>query len=455
MIQSAILVLSGFGFLSALAIFIYYFGEYLLQSAFLLQISIGLLVFAFGSFVLLRFSPQVRAVSAIVLVSSLAPFWALELAMQMEWYASAPEEPANSRPNREARSIPEVLADLRSKGMAVYPAVPPYALLVHRKDDTISELGDFLPVSGVSTATTLFCNEADEWIIYESDEYGFNNPRGIWGRANMDILAVGDSFTHGACIAPDLNFVALIRRKFPGTVSIGQSSNGPLLMLASLREFLATAKPSTVLWFYFEENDIPTDLPAESRVTLLMNYLEDSFSQGLAGRQPEIDRRLKTWLGENADQPVNFANPIIAPGQFAGFNVTDFLLLRNLRNRLHVTIGPKPRELKLFGQIMETARREVEAAGARLTVVYLPGERRFSNLLGAIFQNLLRERVLFILDKKLGIPVIDLVPVFESHADPRSLFLQHYTKEGNVLVANQVLQALNQSNLKSLLPATQ
>ena len=71
-------------------------------------------------------------------------------------------------------------------------------------------------------------------------------------------MAVGDSFTHGACVPSEDNFVGVIRADHPATANLGMDSNGPLLMLASLKEYALRFRPKTVLWFYFEGNDLRT-----------------------------------------------------------------------------------------------------------------------------------------------------------------------------------------------------
>lgn len=42
-----------------------------------------------------------------------------------------------------------------------------------------SQYEEFLPVAGMATTTTVFCNESGEYVVYESDEHGFHNPRGM------------------------------------------------------------------------------------------------------------------------------------------------------------------------------------------------------------------------------------------------------------------------------------
>ena len=42
-----------------------------------------------------------------------------------------------------------------------------------------------LPLSGIANRRTVFGNESGTRIIYDSDERGFNNPRGIWDSGNV------------------------------------------------------------------------------------------------------------------------------------------------------------------------------------------------------------------------------------------------------------------------------
>src|SRR5262249_55402503 len=143
---------------------------------------------------------------------------------------------------------------------------------------------------------TLLCNESGSYVSYESDEHGFNNPRGLWTQGSVKIVALGDSFTHGYCVADDKNFIALVRRVHPGTVNLGMAGDGPLLMLATFREYVRVVKPRVVLWFYFEGNDL-ADLVHERTSTILTRYLEDGFSQNLIDRQIEIDKALSDDIG--------------------------------------------------------------------------------------------------------------------------------------------------------------
>ena len=191
----------------------------------------------------------------------------------------------------------EVIADLRKRGIDAVPIITPSNhLFVKQPDGSIKSAinihgTEVIPFGGISNKVTVLCNENGPWVTYESDEHGFHNPKGMWKSGRIDIAALGDSFAQGYCVPSDKNFVALIRRGYPATLNLGMAGNGPLLMLATLKEYLPLLAPKIVLWFYYEGNDL-TDLQTEKKSGILMRYLKDDFNQGLLARQSDVDQAL-------------------------------------------------------------------------------------------------------------------------------------------------------------------
>ena len=209
----------------------------------------------------------------------------------------------------DTRSKLQIIAELRQRNISAVPAIVSQGLLETDgsgalKSQITIKGTNLLPLAGISNRVTVLCNETGEYVIYNSDEYGFHNPKTIWNEGRFDIAAVGDSFTHGYCVPSDKNFVALIRQHYPATLNLGVSGNGPLTTLATIKEYLKFAKPRVVLWFYWEGNDL-TDLKREKNSPLLMRYLEDNFSQGLVNLQPDIDAALTAYIetaGRNVER---------------------------------------------------------------------------------------------------------------------------------------------------------
>jgi hypothetical protein len=338
----------------------------------------------------------------------------------------------------DIRSGREVVDDLRQQGVDAVPIMSPRTITVHGKK--------VIPLGAISDKVTVLCNENGSWVIYEADERGFNNPKGIWHSGHIEIAAVGDSFTQGYCVPPDKNFVSLIRGLHPATLNLGMAGNGPLLNLAVLSEFLPLFTPRMVFWFYFE-NDL-IDLQAESKDNLLMRYLKVGFDQGLVAQQREIDQALITDI--EREKAVESARR--ARKETNSFDIGEFLKFTKLsavRTTLGIVTGRSREELdaasrgpilELFRDILSQAKNRVSAWGGTLYFVYLPGNDRYIE--PAREQ---RPRVLDVV-KALGIPVIDIVPVFQAQGDPLAVFPfrgpGHYNEKGHRLVAEEVLKTL-------------
>ncbi|MDK9720545.1 MAG: hypothetical protein OEL53_05115 [Rhodospirillales bacterium] len=429
----------GAGFLILALILLWFFRDGILDSAILQGLAgAACLVGLTGLFA--RKLPSVLRVNlALTIIMLPLGAWGADIALQALSGRSALLPPQEAR---DTRSALQVVADLRRTraDIEIVPSVVPRSVYRFENDRFLSDLGPdgLIPLGGISGALTVFCNETGSWQQYTADPHGFNNP-GPW--ISGDVFIVGDSFTHGACLADSETIIGRLRAAGLGIVNLGMSSNGPLHELAGLREYLSAVKPKTVLWFYFEGNDITTDLPLDAKAPLMMRYLEEpGFSQGLMERQGEIDDRLRKWLAGKADVPQFVVNPPVAA--LGRIRLLDVLLLRTVRNNLNLTFGPPSGAFALFERIIAQARQEATATGADFHLVYLPGKRRYANLLGRLSEDTTRDRTLAILSRN-RVRVIDLVPVFDAQSDPKALFAGHYTKEGTALVANHIASVLN------------
>ena len=357
----------------------------------------------------------------------------------------------------DTRSRLEVVLDMRARGVKAYPDVFPMVLFApssgeHIQSVLASPRGEFLPVAGMAMTTTVFCNESGEYIVYESDEHGFHNPRGIWDRRPAELLALGDSYTHGVCVPSEKGFVAVIRAQHTGTVNLGVNSHGPLTSLATLKEYGPILRPKLVLWFYYEGNDL-RDLDGwEKKSPLLMKYVSSSFSQHLFERQPEIDRALRDYLDAaiaKATAPVPFG--AIVKLQHLRQAIQSFYerrpaeqgmpaeLLKHLRQRGAPAAAAN---LQLFERILAEARTTAETWNGRVVFVYLPTWERYR-----IPELASKDRDLVLgIARHLNLHVVDLHPVFAAHPDPLALFpfrrYAHYNEAGHRLVGEEVLRHL-------------
>jgi hypothetical protein len=364
-----------------------------------------------------------------------------------------------------------VVMDLEKQNINAVPTLAlPYLVSSGAvlKSEFIINGNEILPLGGIANKVTVFCNESGTWILYESDEHGFHNPKGIWEAGPVAIAALGDSCTQGECVPSHTNIVALIRKHYPTTLNLGLRGNGPLAELATLKEYVPAIKPKVLLWFYYEGNDL-ADLIREKANLLLRSYLRDNFTQDLLHRQTDIDQMLTTYV-EARKHAMRLHKRAIS-------QLTDravaIMKLTQVRQRLELVYGSNDerdqrdkqeevnRAVDLFGEILSQAKAFVDAWGGTLYFVYLPDWARYAHPRSinkednyqawALASIKTRDRVLRSV-RTLGLPVIDIHDVFQAQNDPLALFRyqrsSHYNEEGYRLVAEEVLRALSLVDLK-------
>ncbi len=360
----------------------------------------------------------------------------------VEFYLSVPSK--TPLPSAiAAQSLRTFAAKLRNSGARAYPHVCPSALSVTTL--AAADGSPLLPLGGLSDNLLVALDGVDV-VTRRSDQYGFNNPKDQWSTSGIDVVAVGDSFTFGADVPFGKSFMDLLRQDVGVAVNLGCGGNGPLSELASLIEYGSILQPKTLIWVYFEGNDLTKDLQRELSSPILRQYLDGKFAQRLMSRQNEIDASLElfvsTQLAKNIQPEKTTSSPMLR----------EVLLLTQIRTTLGLTCGFDRRRFRLscdfhdellnqFGKILETAAKRVKGWDGRLVFVYLPGAKRYSSRVANIDADGSRSAVLRLVEK-LSIDRLDIHEVFLRHSDPRTLFNGHFNDEGYALVADAILARL-------------
>jgi len=357
----------------------------------------------------------------------------------------------------DTRSLWDVIHDERAAGADAFPSMEPRALLGGRGGIEVD--GDVvLPLGGISGKKIVLCNEGGAFRTYESDERGFDNPKGIWAglRGAVEVGIVGEAFAQGACVPLGKSAADVIRGRYLGTLNLGMAGDGPLLELAGIMEHLADVKPPVVLWFYYH-NDLAT-LEAEKASPILRRYLDTGGRQGLAARQAQIDEALiarakqmeakgSTWPGAlSAVGLSRRRTPVFLQDLIMGeehSNAGAAMRLDKLGGAAAARLARKragpPPDLATFKRVLEKAKAAVAGWGGTLHFVYLAD---LHNLTGP--DHPLRKPVLDVV-RAVGLPLVDLHPIFVEKRGPLSLRYHeasHLNEEGYRLVAQTVLARL-------------
>jgi hypothetical protein len=378
----------------------------------------------------------------------------------------------------DTRTGLQVIEDLRRRGIDAVTDFFPMVILKKQPDGTTKSAiqingVEAIPLAGFSNKVVVFCNETGKWLIYKSDDHGFNNSNEVWRIPQLEIAAVGDSYVEGECVNGEQNFTALIRARYPATLNLGKQGAGPLWSLAAIKEYATVVKPKVVLWFYYE-NDIWTDLMTERTSPLLMRYLTPGFSQDLFHQQSQIDRVVADYVGAamNKSQIKSQIETMVRDlfelvgdrKQVTGltFSIAKFSELRQRLSLVQGTSQPDPAvvqeqlesarkqldsmkdDLELFYRILFEARRSVEAWGGKIYFIFLPSWSRYAA--GQVGRPE-RDQVL-LAARRAGIPVIDIQPAFIAQPDPLALFppfsvTSHYNERGHRIVAEEVLRSIS------------
>jgi len=407
----------------------------------------GLLSSALLGLGLWKLPNELKLNISILLITGAISVFVLEASLQ--YYSKISKQSILEKMGEQAgvpydtRTKMELLENLKDSGIDVYPNFYPNMLLELNGLSTPN--GKIFPLGGIPNVTSVGFNESGYYSVYETDEHGFNNPKGLYEINKVDIMLIGDSFTEGNSVHPDENISAVLRESGFNVINIGKGGNGPLIELASLKEYAEPLKPKIVLWTYYV-NDSENVL-IEMQSPLLQNYLnDDEFSQNLFSRQEDIRSSIVDYVQGEWDKE-----------RWVNHRVFKILKLYDLRLILNLMPANKPEAFlpmpitktnqNIFKDILQKSKQIVSGGGMKMYFIYLPSFDRYSTGV----EHINRE---FVLDavNKLGIPIIDIHnEVFVSHKDPLSLFpfriSNHYNAKGYRLVAEAINKRLKSDGI--------
>jgi len=107
-----------------------------------------------------------------------------------------------------------------------------------------------------------------EPISFTYDARGFRNVAAL---DSVDVALIGDSYVEGAYVSDDETVARVLESRLARpVVNLGVAGFGPSYELAALKRYAAPLRPSVVVWFFFEGNDLydPDFVPVDSTQSL-------------------------------------------------------------------------------------------------------------------------------------------------------------------------------------------
>jgi len=356
----------------------------------------------------------------------------------------------------EKRHLYDYYNDLKTKDKKLAVIIPP---TYHLKNIHLN----IYPLSGISNSKTIFCNENGYYSNYYSDRYGFNNPNKVWNSPNTDYLLLGDSFVHGACVNKPNDIASILRNLSNKKVTnLSYSSNGPLIMYSTFREYMPL-NTKKVIWFYYEGND-KSDLNSELKNQILIKYLENlNFTQKLSSRQKDIDdlgrEIIHKELANHREKEAKHHDKYKIKVKKIKFDYIKFIKLNLIRSKLNYYLPKKYKpkmeieqleefEKKIpkeYAEILSLMKEASLQKNFRFYFVYLPEYKRY---LKKGYMDESRINMINIV-KKLNIDFIDLhEEVFKKEKNPLELFpfkmYGHYNVKGYQKTTKKIYEMINQ-----------
>jgi hypothetical protein len=342
----------------------------------------------------------------------------------------------------DSRLRSDVVRDLKGQGLNAVAGIAQGMTFDRTLASAIAERG-LVPLSNVSNAYVVECNEGPGYFQFRSDEHGFNNPPGLTS-GPVDVAVVGESLALGHCVPPGQSAVDLIRKQIPRTANFAVAGSRVLSHLGTFREYVEPLRPPTILWFV---NINFADPREEADHPILRKYLSDpTFSQDLIHRQDEVDSVVRdiivpAALKEDEALRKELAEPV---------PLQRLVKLREVRSL--IDFGPAlrrptpPPDLSSFDATIRLAAKTAGDWGGRLIVVVLPN---YGVTLGG--SNPRYDEVMNVLNAT-QLTVVNGVELFAAQPDVRSLYTlridNHPSAKGHALLATAILAALRDKETK-------
>jgi hypothetical protein len=335
------------------------------------------------------------------------------------------------------RDKSQVVDDLRAQGIEAYPGMPRDLLW---QADVKQRVGsEFYPLSQVANRPIVDCNESGKYRIYLSDDYGFNNPPGLYDAGRADIAAVGSSYALGFCVPPGREFVSVLRQHYARTLNFGMAGSHVPTMYAALREYVAPLHPPIVLWVMY-----PSAIESyELDDPIMHSYLRPDFSQHLLERHADLDRFMREVV-----TPVQWDLDRKSLLEIANADhrrwrqIPRLPILRDKLVPAVKSVMEKPPALDDYAasvSMIAQAKDLVEGWGGHLVIVLIP-----------IFDEVVNDQIMasqsnahmLSLLAPLHLHVINGVAYFRQQRDPATLYAMgmtnHFNENGHRLFADYV-----------------
>ncbi len=289
---------------------------------------------------------------------------------------------------------------------------------------------DVAPLAPQPHSYLYFCNEGYGLIKYVSDRYGFRNTDKNWDK-KIDILLIGDSFIHGACVDDDKTISGRLQEQF-NVLNLGTAGNNPLHYAALAKNFVPITQPKIlILTFFANDNGIGERDSIYYKKYFIENqrYLVEKNNKHLV---PENLRNFYSTI-----QPIlnSITGDDLSSNSYSGnsfYKILKYMSLPTLRHVIKMTYST---ELHFSSKLaIDEAQKTCNIYGCKLFVLWIPSSKFWhpdgqANGYSEKLKNYC---------KKNNIPFIDSNNTLEKVSNNYALKGPHLSPEGYQAIANLI-----------------
>lgn len=311
---------------------------------------------------------------------------------------------------------------------------------------------NLISFSGISNSKIILCNEDSYWSTYISDRNGFNNPDYVWDERKLDIVVLGDSMVHGACVNEGEDISSNIRKiSNYNVINLGWTSTGPLAQYSTYLEYINN-HPKYLVWIY-DDSDL-FNLKDEQNSEILNKYFNNfDYRQNLVLRRNEIDSLIKKknedFLREKiASQKVNKYQNLINLLKLHKIRQFYLYKLSGIIKTNKISYNPNTNgELNFYFEVIDKLKSFADLNQTKIIFVYLPPKsdsfsmkyKKMSILKEQIFKKFRKENIKIINIEQL---------IREKIFNPGSLYPKnhaglHFNKLGYEFIAKNIVNNID------------
>ncbi len=108
------------------------------------------------------------------------------------------------------------------------------------------------PISSFVNSKSFLCDEGYGLIKYKTDKFGFRNSNNVYQKP-IDIIIIGDSFAHGACVDDQFSVAGILKKDF-NVLNLGIGSTNPTHYALNLKIFEEHFKPKKIIVIFYSND---------------------------------------------------------------------------------------------------------------------------------------------------------------------------------------------------------